>query len=827
MARLETLRQDASHALRALRRSPGFTATVILTLGLGIGANTAMFGIIDRLMFRPFAYLRDPAAVHRVYVQSTFRDERFTSGVSQYTTYLDLQRRTSSFAQTAGYTAMDLAVGTGIEARERRVAAVSASFFGFFDAPPAQGRYFTAAEDSTPVGAPVAVISHEFWQAQLGGRPVLGQPLQVWNIPATIIGITPPGFVGIFDAQPPAVYLPITTYAGNNPNAEDRAQYFTHYNWGWMDMLVRRKPGVGIAAANADLAQAEQASWQRMREQQPRMPAFDLARPVALLGSIKAAAGPDPSLEARTVRWVTAIALIVLLIACSNVANLFLARALRRRRETAVRLALGGGRARLMMQWGTEALALALLGCVAALAFATWGGAALRQLFVGKGAPIAVVTDWRTLGISAALAVVAALLTGLAPALVANREDIALDLKAGVREGTRQRSALRTGLVVFQVTLSVVLLVGAGLFVRSLGHVRALRLGYDVDRLVVVDRNMRGAVVPDSALVTLQARMLEVARAHPAVERAAVVSSAPFRSTSTTSLMVPGIDSVERLGQFTYQTASADYFATMGTRILRGRGFTEADRAGSARVLVVSASMARVLWPGQDAIGQQVKVGRDSVFSIVVGIAEDAAQNEFSTEDRRLRYYLPLEHRNATRGNFLFVRVRGAPELAVESIRRAVQAVMPGESYVTAQPLGNVISNRQRAWQLGATMFGAFGVLALLVAAVGLYGVIGYDVAQRTHELGVRKALGAQAGDLLRLVLGRGLAMAGAGAVLGATIAWAGAGFVEPLLFQQPGRDMTVIGAVVAALLLAAVVATLAPARRAARADPGVALRAD
>ncbi len=828
MPSLETFLQDVTYALRGLRRAPAFTATVVLTLGLGIGANTAVFGIVDRLMLRPFPGLRDPDRVHRVYTTSTYRDQTRTGGVNQYTTFLDLSRYSTSFEAVAGYASPSLAVGSGADARERRVGVVSASFFSFFDAPPVRGRYFDASEDVTPVGAPVAVISHAYWQTELGGREVIGEPLQIWNVRATIIGVAPPGFVGVFDADPPAVYIPITTYAGNNPFTRDRAEYYTHYNWGWMDMMVRRKPDVTVGQANADLTQANLKSWQAMLALDPEGTPIEVARPRAEVGSLKAAAGPDPSVEARTVRWVSGIALAVLLIACSNVANLFLARALRRRRETAVRIALGSGRGRLMAQWFTESLVLALLGCAAGVLVAQWGGAALRELFVGRGAPIAVATDWRTLGLSISLALAAALVTGLAPALVISRPGVAGDLKAGVREGTHQRSRLRTGLVVFQVTLSLLLLVGAGLFVRSFANVRSLRLGYDVDQVVLLSRNMRGQSVPDADLVNLQRRMVDAATALPEVEHVAVASSVPFWSTSSTDLHVAGIDSVQRLGRFTYQTASADYFATMGTRILRGRGFTPADRAGSERVAVVSDAMARVLWPGEDAIGRQMRVGSDSAeFTTVVGIAEDAAQTEFTIADQRFRYYLPLEQYGPTRGNFLLARVRGTPEGAGEAVRKAVQQVMPGEAYVTARPLSELIEGRQRAWRFGATMFVAFGVLALVVAAVGLYGVIGYDVAQRMHELGVRMALGAQSADMLRLVLGQGVRVAVTGIVIGIAAAVAAGPLIEGLLFEQSARDARVLGVVAAVLLLATVVATLVPAMRASRADPATALRSD
>lgn len=825
---LDHFQQDLRYALRGLRRSPGFAIAVILTLGLGIGANAAMFGVLDRLMFRPFPYLRDPGRVHRVYLQREDRGRTVTGFSNEYTRYLDLKRWSTTYSQIAGYSQGAMAVGTGEASRERRIARVSASFFGFFDARPALGRFFVAAEDTTPVGAPVAVLGHGFWQAELGGRDVLGETIQIGSIPATIIGVAPEGFVGVSAGEAPAAFIPITSYAGYARFQQDSTNYYTRYNWGWMQVMVRRKPGVTAAQASQDLSNAYLQSWNAELEFSPGGTPAELARPRAIAGPLRQPAGPGAGLESKTLLWVTGVAAIVLLIACANVANLMLARLLRRRREIAVRLALGVSRGRLVAQSLTESLVLASLGCLAGLAVAEFGGAALRGLFVPDGSSLGVLTDARTLGVAAAAALAAGTLTGLGASLLGIRGDLTGSLKAGAREGTQQRTRTRAALLVLQGALSVILLVGAGLFVRSLGQVKRMRIGFDAEPVLLASRQLRGLQLDDSARALLGRRLLETAQGVPGVEHAAWVSSVPFWSTSGTDLFVPGIDSVRRLGFFTYQTATPDYFRAMDTRIVRGRAFTAEDRAGAPRVAVVSEAMARVLWPGREALGQCMRVGSDTVpCTTVVGIAEDAVQQSLLDDDQRFRYYLPIDQYSPAGGFALLVRMRGDPAQQVEPLRRALQAVMPGESYVTVRPLHQLVEGQRRSWQVGATMFVAFGVLALLVAAVGLYGVIAYGVTQRMHEMGVRIALGARAGDMVRLVLGQGMRLALAGVAIGLAAALLAARWIQPLLFQQSAKDPLIYGGVGSLLLVVALLASAVPALRATRADPNTALRSE
>jgi predicted permease len=823
---LEHFIQDLRYAIRTLARSPAFTLGVVLTLGLGIGANVAMFPIVDRMLFRPPPYLRDPATTHRVYLARIYRGKEFTNGGVQYARYVDLTNGTTSFSRTATFTERDLAIGRDADVREMRVGAVSASFFEFFDAPPVLGRYFTVSEDAPPTGTAVAVLSYAFWQTRFGRRrDAIRSTLQIGPTLYTIIGVAPRGFVGLWPNQPPAAFIPISSYANASGVDLRGERWWTTYHWTWASMLAQRKPGVTAAAATADLTEAYVRSYAVQAAESPKgtSPAA-VARPRAIIASVLSERGPNESSFAKVATWISGVAVIVLLIAAANVANLLLARALKRRREIAVRLALGVSRARLLSQLITESVLLAACGGVAALLVAEWGGAVLRAGFLPKSADLSVMADTRTVIFAGVAALLTGLLTGLAPGLQALRLNLVGDLKAGAREGSYRRSRLRVGLLVAQGALSVVLLVGAGLFVRSLYHVRVIPLGYDVDPVLLVDLNMRGVRLDSTKQVMLRRELLDAAQTIPEVTHASQQVAVPFWSSWSVGLSVAGIDSVSRLGEFDLSAVSPDYFATMGTRILRGRGISAQDIAAAPRAMVVSDAMAKALWPGHDAIGQCVKVEADTMpCSYVVGVAENI-KSERLGDDPTMFYYLSAAQYHPEKGG-LFVRVRGDGTRSAEAIRRRLQQLMPGTSYVTVTPLREILGEQTRSWELGATMFLAFGALALVLAAIGLYSVMAYNVAQRSQELGVRAALGAQQKDLVKLVLNEGLKMATVGIVLGVVIALAGGQWLGPLLFQESPHDPLVFGFVALLLLGVTVAASIIPSRRAARVDPIVALR--
>lgn len=827
--RLGALAADVRYAVRQARRTPGFVAAVVITLALGIGANVAMFSIVDRLLFRAPPMLRDPSLVHRLYLADAYRGHtRYTEYVP-YARYVDLATSTTAFSRVAQVSETEMAIGTGADTRQMQVGVASASFFDFFDAPPVLGRYYTPAEDRPPNGTPVAVLSYGLWRTRYGGaRGVLGTPIQIGATTYSIIGVAPRGFVGLWPASPPAAFVPLAAYApeisAGMLGRSDR--WWTTYNFTWATMIAERKPNVSVAAATADLTRAYVRSYQTMAGTFPGVQPIAVDQPRGIVASIVSERGPNESSTAKVAAWITDVALVVWLIACANVANLLLARALRRRREVAVRLALGVSRARLASQLLTESILLALGGGAIGIAIAQWGVALLRSQFLAGSARPAVATDGRTLLYAGAAALFAGLLAGLAPIVQTRHVDLAEQLKTGVREGTYQRSRLRTGLLVFQGALSVVLLVGAGLFVRSLRQVNGVPLGFDATHVLAVELVMRG-VSPDSAQnIALRHRLLDAAASMPGVTSATRQLAVPFSSHWALRLQVSGIDSVERLGQFEMNAVSADYFKTMGTRIIAGRAITEADRDGAPRAMVVSQSMARTLWPGRDPIGRCMRIQADTMpCTYVVGVAEDIKEREIDN-DPGLFYYVSADQFHPDVGG-LFVRTRGPAADAQETVRRHLQSVMPGSSYVVVGPLSELLGEQTRSWRLGATMFVMFGSLALVLAAIGLYSVVAYNVAQRAHELGVRAALGARMSDLARLVVREAMQLTVAGVAIGTAIALFVARWVAPLLFRESPRDPWVFSLVGVVLLAVAALASFIPAHRAARADPMRALRSD
>jgi predicted permease len=822
---LDAFRNDLRYAIRGLRARPGFAAAIIVTLGLGIGANAAVFSVVDRLLFRTAPMLRDASRTHRIYVSypAPSGEGTFMRDVIPYVRYKQISAASGSFLRTATFGVGHSVVGAPEDGRDMQVAGVSASFFNFFDAAPRLGRYFTQREDVPPAGDPVVVLSYGIWQTEYGGRDdALGAKIQIGQTMYTVIGVAPRWFAGLWPDEPPIAYIPFAAYGASMNYAGRGDTWWTSTNLDVAGLLMTRKPGVSVEMATTDLTHEMREHWSDINKG-----STPVHQPTAIVGSTIAERGPRPSETAQVAALVGAMALVVLLIAGANVANLLLARALRRRREIAVRLALGISRPRLVSQLITETLLLAFLGGITGLIVARWGGPALRATFLEPSVDTSVVTDVRTLTFVGLAVVLAGIATGLAPAWQAGRLDVTRFLRIGAREGMLQRSPLRASLLVIQAALSVLLLVAAGLFVRSLDEARHLHMGYDVDRLLIVGLNMRGVRLDSARSDDLWQRLTNASRAVPGVERVATARDIPLLEVGIANIKrPPEMDSLRyaQLPLMVQNIVMPGFFETMGTRILRGRALDSTDGPGSTRAVVVSNRFAQTFWPEQDAIGQCVMNGR-GVCAYVVGVAEDI-RYMWMNDDPGLQLYTSAAQ-NPPRLRKLFVRIRGNAEPYAEGLRAVLQREMPGASYVTVTPYSDVVGNAMKSWQLGATVFVAFGVLAMLLAAIGLYSAISYNVTQRTHEMGVRRALGAQAADVIQLIMRQGVLLGGIGVLLGGVLAWVAADRIEPLLFKVSARDPFVFAFVIIAMLGVAIAASFVPARRAASVDPNVALRSE
>jgi predicted permease len=602
----------------------------------------------------------------------------------------------------------------------------------------------------------------------------------------------------------------------------------TDYHWHFLQIVARRKAGVTIESATADLSTAIERSWVTEGRSIAERTG---ARPRGVLAPVQTDRGPLARPEARVAVWVGGVAAVVFLIACANVANLLLVRTVVRRREIAMRLALGASIARLTRQLFIESTLLASAGAVGSVLFATGLAAFVSARFLSPDRPAMLPLTARSVAITLLTTLVAAIAVSAAPAAQARRTDLTQPIATGGRTIDSGSRRTRTGLLVAQVSLSVLLLVGAGLFVRSLQQARGVHLGYDVEPVIVVTEHRRGDQrSPGDAWIEVERRLADAAMHLPGVVAASPVTTVPFWGYEGHPLSTDEAseDDVDAVGTFYLQAGTPDYFRTLGTRVIRGRGFNRSDNTAAPRVVVVSSAMARALWPGRDAIGRclYIRLGPDRpACATIVGVAEDVRARSLDGSSEFV-YYVPLEQFPGPTG-VLLVRVAGSGADFVESVRRGLQPVMPADAYVTALPFEDMVAPTRRSWQLGATMFVAFGLLALIVAAVGLYSVVAYGIAQRTREIAVRVALGAAPADVLRLIVGGGLRAVVVSILIGGITAAIAARVAGSMLFHVSPADPVVYAGVGVVMLIVATAAMYLPARGAAGMGPHEALRGD
>jgi macrolide transport system ATP-binding/permease protein len=811
---------DLKYAFRMLVKSPGFSLVAILSLALGIGANTAIFSLINAVLLRPL-----PVADASSLMLVSTTDQRNPGNLPlSHLNFKDLRAQNSVFTDMASLTFNQMNYSHAEGSEQIPVQVVSSNFFSLLGAEPAMGRGFRTEEEAQ--ATPVVVLSHGFWQRTLGSDPSLvGRTITLNRTPYTVVGIAPQNFTGVLLGGGPSAWIPMSRNVVVQPTwYETRRGLF-------LFSVARLKPGVTVEQARGNLrtvfANLEQA-----------FPVDNKGRSANAVPLLEARLNPNGQGGNVLVQQSTVLMIvvgIVLLIACANIANLLLSRASKRRREVAIRLALGAKRSRLVRQLMVESMVLAVLGGVAGMAVASWTLSAIIVAELPLPFPVdpnALSLDPTVLGFTAGLALLTGLLFGLAPALQASKPDVVPVLKnelvpsAAGHRGIRGLLSLRQVLVVVQVALSLIALIAAGLFLRELRNAQRIDTGFETRGVLVTNFNLlREGYMPERGM-TFYDQIVERAAALPGVQGAAIAQSPPLAGGFSRSVFPEGADTTTT-GRILVQvnTVSTGYFQTIGIPLVRGRDFARSDTAQAPKVVIVNQTMATQFWKGQDPLGKRFKFFGDEDFTTVIGVARDSKYNGVA-EDPQNFIYQPMSQ-NYTPQATLHVRTAGDAASLAKAVRGAVRELDPSLSVFNVRTLAEQVSNSLQPLTMNVLMLGVFGALALLLASIGLYGVASYSVAQRTREIGVRMALGAQPSSVVGLVLGQGMALVGIGLAVGLVVAYSAAGLMSTLVQAVNPHDPLTFAATAAGLGAVALLASYIPARRATRIDPLIALRTD
>jgi macrolide transport system ATP-binding/permease protein len=815
--------RDLRYATRTLIRSPGFFAVAFLAIALGIGVNTTILGIVNTLLLRPL-----PIGHSDQVVQLFTSDTHFTGrNANSYLNFLDYQKQNTVFSGMAGYTFAAMGMTRGGETSNVLGQLVSGNYFDLLELRPFLGRGFLPEEDTTPNGHPVAVLSYKFWKKLGGDRNIIGNTIALNGRAFTVIGVAPPGFTGVDVGVAPEIWAPLAMHRWIRPSGDE---WFQNRRALFLSVLARVKPGVSIAVAQAQMRtvahQLEQA-----------YPNVNKERSVVLVPAEKAKAqgigGPGNENATQNISLLLVIAAgSILLIACANVANLLLARASTRQREMAIRLALGAGRGRIIRQLLTESLLLASIGGIGGIILAYWLGDVLISLLPATGVPLAFdpQPDFRVIIAAVLLALLSGVIFGLAPAWQTTRWDLTHALReraTAAGAGGLNRWNLRNLLVIAQIAVSLLLLIGSALFLKSFHTAQQIDPGFRSENLVIVSIDPALAGYDQKRGGQIASEIIEQIRRDPQVRTADLGQFVPlgFGGEGRTIVAEGRDENAESNRKIANISAvTPGYFETMRIAILRGRDFNEEDGSENApKVAVISETMAKTFWPGEDAIGRRFRYyNRQGSFE-VVGVARDVKAITLG-ETPVPMLYTPF--RDLPDGGItIFIHTVGAPGPMLAEAHRVIRNIdnhisIPYEKTV-AQHLAFAL---WPSW-MGAVLLGSLGLLALVLASVGVYGVMAYSVSQRTRELGIRMALGAQSGQVLQLVLRQGMLLAGIGMVLGLLAAFGSTRLASTFLYGVNPSDPTVFIAVTSLLAAAAFAACYFPARRALNIDPVMALR--
>jgi predicted permease len=818
---LSNLRQDAIYAVRTLRRQPGFAFIVLLILTVGIGANTAIFTLIDALMLRPLPVAHPEQLV-------AFGDPRRTDGLSvgpaqtrtaSYPLYVDLRDQSHAFSglYANGRTnRLDVLVQRGDEVTHPHGRYVSGNFFTVLGVRAAAGRTFTGDEDRSPGSDPVVVMSYGYWQRVFAGdHAAIGRTISINGVPLTIIGVATPDFTGDVVGQTTDLWIPIMM----QPVLMPQTTWLTDRGVSWLLLMGRLAPGVTLANARAELttiaarsllahATAADHSWveRQLRE-----------TPVEVTSGALGFSRYRSQYAGALVTLMVAVSL-VLLVVCANVANLLLSRAVARSREIGVRIAIGAGRLRLVQQLFTESMLLAMLGTAFGLIAAFFASKALLHL-VG-GVSLALHLDGRILGFAVALSFATALLFGVLPAFRATQFPVATALRTQGRGGGPRSLSLGRYLVVAQVALSMLLVVGAGMLARSTLRLTKADVGVARDKLAIVDVDAQRVGFSGARLIALERDIIARIQRVPGVDAVSASANGIFSGTeSMTNVQVEGFTArADTDSLVTEDAVGPAYFHTVGAHLLRGRDFEARDNETSPKVVVVNASFANFFFPRGEAVGRLV-VADSSSWEIIGVVGDIEERNVRSPPVRRL--YRPSLQDTAPESYFRFeVRASGDPARLVIPLRQAVASANPSLAILSVDPLNDLIRDSISGDRLVATMVSFFGLLALVLAALGLYGVMAYTTVRRTAEFGLRMALGAAPGSVGRMVVREAILMTIAGMVVGLPAAVLSARLVRAELFHISLFDPPSIGLATLVLGLSAALAAFIPATRAMRVDP-------
>jgi predicted permease len=814
---VDSVWQDLRFAFRILRKQPAFTAAAVATLALGIGGTTAIFSVVDALFLRAPDAVSDVGTVRRLHIKrNAGHMQTPDGGPGSWIDYVAMRDSGPALSGIAAYldpTLVDLGRGSGVE--QVRGSVVSHDFLHVLGIRPALGRLFVADDDGVLGAHAVVVVSHGMWQSRFAGAAdAIGRTLLVNGVLLEIVGVTEKGFTGI-EADGVDVWLPSSMAGplglrGVDGDWRKRLGLFARY-------VARLAPGVEDSTA---AAQAAEALRLRAADEELDPSPEVVTSPVVLAAAHRGVGAANLSL------WLALVSALVLIIACANVANLLLARAITRRRELAIRLSLGAGTWRVARQHLTESAVLALLGGGAGVVVAYWAMGLMQQFPLP---PAAGRIDARLLTFALAVSLLTGVLFGILPAIRAVKVDPGLALKDSRAVGALRQNRTRRTLVVLQITLSLVLLVGAGLFVRSLRQVNAVHSGVDVDRALIARVDLsRAGYTPEARQAVYEDALARLASL-PVVERAAIIQLEPFHGGTPVAFWAkPGESKMQPIPG-TLAVAGPGYFDAAGTRLLRGRTFEATDRRGGEPVAVVNDAMARLIAPDGDALGLCVPFDRQvnrGGCSRIIGVVESQRRFYLDADFQPLVFLAWAQSPNAVPFGIpsLIVRTRD-PVSDAAAVRAVLQSLRSDLPFVSVEPLAESIRREVLPFRLGATLFSLFGALALVLAAVGLYGVLGYFVTERAPEIGIRRSLGAPVSSIVALVMRQGFVPVGVGLVLGLAAAFAGTRYLETLLFGVEARDPASYAGAAAFLVGVAFMAMLLPSWRAARLDAMVVLR--